>query len=365
MTMPTVKSLRAHAISHSLFTPTALESAVERLKFIQADPIRSPARAQDLILRQRVENYRAGDLERQYPNLNLEEDVLYAYGFLDQDVSQLLHPRKTDNLPEFERKILETVGRLGEVHPADLETLFGRERVVNAWGGYSKATTRALENLHHRGLLRVARRAEGIRVYEVAPSAPSSQAEPVSSNERLKKLIVVISNIFAPVGERCLQEALASIRRSLPSPVNTKTLTAELLESGELEKQTIDGIGYLRPSGKLITGEVPRTVRLLAPFDPLVWDRRRFEHFWSWAYRFEAYTPEAKRRHGYYAMPMLWGNSISGWANARVEKTVLQIELGFAERKPNDSDFSPELEREIERLETFLNLKKTVNELNS
>ncbi|MBA3692188.1 MAG: winged helix DNA-binding domain-containing protein [Acidobacteria bacterium] len=69
--MPTVKSLRSHAISHSLFSPTTLKSAVERLKFVQADPIRSPARAQDLILRQRVENYRAGDLERHYPNLNI------------------------------------------------------------------------------------------------------------------------------------------------------------------------------------------------------------------------------------------------------------------------------------------------------
>lgn len=50
MTMPTIKSLRAHAISHSLFRPTTLKSAVERLKFVQADLIRSPARAQDLMV---------------------------------------------------------------------------------------------------------------------------------------------------------------------------------------------------------------------------------------------------------------------------------------------------------------------------
>lgn len=91
MVLPTVKSLRARAISHSLFRPTTLKNAVERLKFVQADPIRSPARAQDLILRQRVENYRAGDLERQYPNLNLEEDVLYAYGFLE--IARACHRR--------------------------------------------------------------------------------------------------------------------------------------------------------------------------------------------------------------------------------------------------------------------------------
>ena len=50
-------------------------------------------------------------------------------------------------------------------------------------------------------------------------------------------------------------------------------------------------------------------VRLLAPFDPVVWDRRRFEVFWGWAYRFEAYTPAPKRVRGYYALPLMWGDA--------------------------------------------------------
>jgi uncharacterized protein YcaQ len=46
-------------------------------------------------------------------------------------------------------------------------------------------------------------------------------------------------------------------------------------------------------------------VRLLAPFDPVVHDRARFEILWGWSYRFEAYTPVAKRKLGYYALPLL------------------------------------------------------------
>lgn len=357
MMMPTLQALRAHAISHSLFSATTLKSAIDQLKFVQADPIRSPARAQDLILRQRVENYRAGDLEREYPNLDLEEDVLYAYGFLTRDVWQLLHPRKTIDLTDFERQVLATVCNLGEVHPAQLEAHFGRERVVNAWGGYSKATTRALEHLHYQGLLRIARRAEGIRVYAAAPTAPPQFSSESAANERLRKLIKVTANIFAPVTERCLQEALAPIRRSLSQAVNTRTVIAEMLKSGELEKQTIDGIDYLYPSGNLIVDEAPRTVRFLAPFDPLVWDRRRFEHFWGWAYRFEAYTPQAKRVRGYYVMPVLWRDRMIGWANVNVQKSVMKVELGYTEKIPADSDFSLELDREISRLKTFLNLE--------
>src|SRR6266850_1286613 len=58
--------LRVHAISQSLFPQTTLKAAIRRLGFVQADPIRSPARAQDLILRHRVKAYRAGDLEWRY-----------------------------------------------------------------------------------------------------------------------------------------------------------------------------------------------------------------------------------------------------------------------------------------------------------
>ncbi|XXV38439.1 crosslink repair DNA glycosylase YcaQ family protein [Sorangium sp. So ce1504] len=49
------------------------------------------------------------------------------------------------------------------------------------------------------------------------------------------------------------------------------------------------------------------SVRLLAPFDPVVWDRRRFELLWGWAYRFEAYVPAPNRKLGYHALPLPWG----------------------------------------------------------
>ena len=59
-------------------------------------------------------------------------------------------------------------------------------------------------------------------------------------------------------------------------------------------------------------------VRLLAPFDPVVWDRRRFELLWGWAYRFEAYTPAPQRQLGYYALPLLWRDQVIGWGNLSV-----------------------------------------------
>src|SRR6202167_6627678 len=85
--------LRRYAIARSLFKPTTLKRAIDKLGFVQADPIRAPARAQDLTLRHRVAGYRAGDLERRYPKMPLEEDFFINYGYLPRAHCQLMHPR--------------------------------------------------------------------------------------------------------------------------------------------------------------------------------------------------------------------------------------------------------------------------------
>jgi uncharacterized protein YcaQ len=69
----TLDHLRRYAVARSLFKPTTLKRAIGKLGFVQADPIRAPARAQDLILRHRVVNYCAGDLEARYPKLQLRK----------------------------------------------------------------------------------------------------------------------------------------------------------------------------------------------------------------------------------------------------------------------------------------------------
>jgi uncharacterized protein len=78
----TLDDLRRFAVARSLFKPLTLKLALRKMGFVQADPIRALARAQDLILRHRVKNYHAGDLERLYPTLNVEEDCFINYGYV-------------------------------------------------------------------------------------------------------------------------------------------------------------------------------------------------------------------------------------------------------------------------------------------
>ncbi|MBN9165883.1 MAG: winged helix DNA-binding domain-containing protein, partial [Myxococcales bacterium] len=90
----TLADLRRHALARSLFAPTTLPKAMARLGFVQADPIRAPARAQDLTLFQRVADYRAGELELRYPKLAVEEDSFVNYGFVTRGLQALMHPRQ-------------------------------------------------------------------------------------------------------------------------------------------------------------------------------------------------------------------------------------------------------------------------------
>ena len=357
-----VSELRYRAIAHTLFPPTTLAKAIKRLGFVQADPIRAPARAQDLILRHRVKGYRVGDLDRRYPSLPVEEDLLYAYGFLPRQVSRCLHPRGTESLDELERAVLAVIGENGATHPAEVAAHLGSDRVVNAWGGYSKATKAALERLHFRGLLRVARRDNGIRVYEVAPPPP--EAEP--HDDRLGRLLIVVVDVLAPVAEATLRTIAAQLQRSLtgtPDHRVARQVLGDLVERGELMREPVEGVSYLSPVPAPALEDPPARVRFLAPFDPLVWDRRRFEHLWGWPYRFEAYTPAAQRVRGYYALPVLWRDQVVGWANAAVTGGRLRVEIGFADRRPTAAAFEREANAEAVRLAAFLGLDEGAADL--
>ena len=127
-----------------------------------------------------------------------------------------------------------------------------------------------------------------------------------------------------------------------------------------LPQAEVDGITWLWPVGEnpVSRRHAPDdAVRLLAPFDPVVWDRRRFEIFWGWAYRFEAYTPAPKRVRGYYALPLLWGQQVIGWGNLALRDGVLTPDIGYvAGKAPRSAAFRAALDDELGRMAAFLGL---------
>lgn len=360
MSTITVETLRAYSLRRSLQQPRSLEAVIATLGFVQADPIRAPARAQDLILRPRVAHYKAGDLERLYPSLGIEEDYFVNYGFLTREAQALMHPRNLERTlqveretPELSVRVLEFVREFGATHPKDLERHFGKLQSGNAWGGTSQATTRVLDALHYRGALRVTQRDKGIKVYAVATH---HETEPKSLLEMATGVLHLIVNQYAPLPMKGLRQLVAFSGLGAPHLKATLRKHLQQLVLEQFQTVTLDGVTYVYPRGESLEAERLSEVKLLAPFDPIVWDRGRFALLHGWEYRFEAYTPAAKRVRGYYALPLLWRDHAIGWANLKVTHGQLEAELGFNGTRPKDNAFKAALEAELEAVSAFLRL---------
>ncbi|MGH3430131.1 MAG: DNA glycosylase AlkZ-like family protein, partial [Terriglobales bacterium] len=252
LTSATVEDLRVLAMRAALLTSAgSLAGVINELGFIQYDPIRRPARAQDLILHQRVGGYRCGDLDRRYGKLRLEEGFFYIYGAMTPELYRLLHPRRDRRRPDeayqpsgLAAEVLAAVREQGPTHPRSLEKQFGRTRAVNGWGGFSAATTRALEQLHYHGLLRITYREAGVKVF--APT--ESPLHGLTEAERRRTLILRLARILAPVREGSLRGALNQLGRYGGVKIEYDSTVADLLASNRLAETTIDGARYLWPT---------------------------------------------------------------------------------------------------------------------
>jgi uncharacterized protein YcaQ len=364
MPSPTLEDLRRYAVSRSLFKPTTLPAALRRLGFVQADPIRAPARAQDLTLRHRVRNYRAGDLERRYPRLDVEEDFFVNYGFLSREIHLLMHPRAprirwSAATRRRSEAILAFIRERGEAHPREVEASFAHGRATNWWGGSANATTHLLGEMHYHGLLRVTRRENGIRLYAAHEHAPRVDDE-ATRLRQLDRLVDVIVGKYAPLPARSLGSLVGRLRDGTPQWHRELKATIHRAKA-RMGHAVVDGVSWYWPPGErpASSRHSPRDeVRLLAPFDPIVWDRLRFELLWGWSYRFEAYTPAPQRKRGYYALPLLWRDQVIGWGNLAVKDGRISSEFGYVSgRAPREPAFREALRAELDRMATFLGLQ--------
>jgi hypothetical protein len=380
----TLDDLRQFTVRRNFFKPTTLRRALYRMGFVQADPIRAPARAQDLILRHRVRNYHAGDLERRYEMLDIDEDVFVNYGFVTSDLRALMHPRSDSRVESVgvgagrdengkaeirkTRLVLDFIRDRGAVHPREVDEHFSHGTVTNYWGGSSNATTHRLDAMHYHGLLRVARREKGIRIYTIHQHE-QAPTDPVERGARIDALADVVVGIYAPLPGSSLTYYLRRLRYAAPQWQGELTSALQRAKQ-RLSHVRVDGVEWYWPAGEQLSGRRVRlsrvtsdtqdTVRLLAPFDPVVHDRARFQLLWGWVYRFEAYTPVPKRKLGYYAMPLLWRDRVIGWGNLSVLNGKLKAEFGYIGGQPRARVFKRELEAELDRVRAFLRLESSV-----
>jgi uncharacterized protein YcaQ len=188
---------------------------------------------------------------------------------------------------------------------------------------------------------------------------PAQDDSPLARQARAQALIDLIVDLYAPLPAASLTYLTRLLRYGVPhleeearqACRGAKTRYAH----AEVEGQTWFWPADENPHSRKYQPEA--RLRFLAPFDPVVWDRRRFELFWGWAYRFEAYVPATKRTMGHYAMPVLWGEQMLGWANLRVVNGRLAHSLGYARgAAPRSAAFRRDLSQALREFEAFLGL---------
>ena len=178
----------------------------------------------------------------------------------------------------------------------------------------------------------------------------------------LDALVDVVVAKYAPLPERSLSELVHHLRGGAPQWAGLRRAGVQRALQ-RLPGADVAGLRWVWPAGEnpgaarhAQAAQAP-DARLLAPFDPVVWDRRRFELLWGWAYRFEAYTPAPQRVRGYYALPLLWRDRVIGWGNLSVVEGRLQADIGYqAGRAPREAAWRGALQAELARMGEFLGL---------
>ena len=300
----TLADLRRYAVDRSLFPPTTLERALDTLGFVQADPIRAPARAQDLTLRHRVDGLSRRRSRAALRSARRRGGLLRQLRLRDARRLRLMHPRGGRGVVvrrRGERRVealLEFRARsAAAVHPREVDEHFAHGTVTNYWGGSSSATTHLLDGdaLSRPAARRAARgRHPRVRRRAIRLQPPADDAAP---RARLDALVDVIVRKYAPLPASSLSNLVRRLRYAVPQwerALTRRAAAREVAAGARARRRRRVVLAGRRDASEQHETDA-EMVRLLAPFDPVVWDRRRFELLWGWAYRFEAYTPVKKR----------------------------------------------------------------------
>lgn len=351
----------------------ALRRTVERLGLLQIDSVNVLVRAHYLPLFSRLGPYdRAGFDARTYRR---GAGGLFEYWAHEASLLPLeLHPllrwrmaraRNMDGiygrLARFARErrdfVAATLAEVAARGPIAAAELGRSQRRSNGWWSWDEGKL-ALEYLFWAGFVTTAtRRGAFERVYDlserVLPRAISEAPTPEEA-DAIRALVQIAARALGVAAAGDLRDYFR-----LPA-APARRAVAELVESGALIRVAVEGWpneAYLDRSAA-----IPRRIEaraLLAPFDPLIWERSRAERLFDFRYRLEIYTPATKRVHGYYVLPFLLGDRLVARLCLKADRagSTLQVRTAFGEARIDRGAVAEALRGELRLMADWLGLE--------
>lgn len=298
-------------------------AALSRHGYVQIDPINVCGRMHDLILKNRVAGYREHDLFRHLHDTKARaafEHYVPLSGTLvafPVEAYPVLAPHMEKRRSQeggwagklsreeraLSRTILREIERRGPLTSDDIDH---GARATTGWGTEARMAKTVLEKMFVQGTVLIAARRNFRRVYDlperVLPAAVLGQKR--ASEAALRRFLIEL---------RLRQRRLVALKRGelplvddLVTAVEIDGLKAHVLRE---DLPTLDALGEPEP-----------TLRLVAPLDPLIYDRKLTAALWGFDYTWEVYTPPHKRVRGYYALPVLAGDELVGHVDLKADR---------------------------------------------
>jgi uncharacterized protein YcaQ len=333
-----------------------VKRTIDRLGLLQIDSVNVLTRAHYLPLFSRLGRYESEQLDRlawgRKSHRGLFEFWAHEASLLPLDSQPLLRwrmERHAANAGEGKRKlhqfrrekkayIDEVLREIADRGPIAASELSNGGAGRGAWWGWSDGKL-AVEWLFFAGVVTTAtRRGTFERVYDlterVLPERVRALPTP-TAEEAQRELLRLSARALGVATEFDLRDYFRL------GVADTKARLAELVEAGDLVPVDVEGWkypAYLDPQARQ-----PRQIEaraLLAPFDPLIWERDRTERIFDFFYRIEIYTPQAKRKHGYYVLPFLLGDRLVARVDLKADRAAstlvvpaLHLEPGHGARE--------------------------------
>ncbi len=336
-------------------TRTALRACIARMGLLQIDTIHVVARSPYLVLFSRLGPYPQNWLEEALAQGHVFEtwaheacfapaEDLHAHRLFNREARKhwgLVNAQKSHKNQRAELdKLLAHIRDNGPVKSSDFER---PEGVPAAWWGW-KDEKRWLEALFASGELMVTRRDKFQRVYDlaerVAPQLLQSGSEADAAHSIAQVSTGFTEKSVAALGltqARWIHDYYRSKPRLKDSDLDALVAQDRLLrvavEGWRAPAYVHSSQAALLKKARANKLEATHTT-LLSPFDPIVWDRERALTLFDFDYRLECYTPEAKRVHGYFVLPILCRGELIGRLDAKAHRAEGVFEVKALHTQP-------------------------------